>query len=154
METRMKIRIEPHYISNMPSLDTASERALLKAHLPRAKKIATAQNLVALLAQHNGTARVTGDNYRADRWFDVDPTRTSQIHPVSAPPEPVALTSPIGILTQELTLRMSSTDPFSYQSIKVYIPLDPEKIASVAYNGTAIYATWGDPMLVYSIEVD
>ena len=138
----------------MPSLDTASERALLKAHLPRARKIATANNLVALLAQHHGTARVTGDSYRADRWFDADPTRTEPVHPVSAPPVPVALTSPIGILTQETTLRMGFPDPFSYQSITVYIPLDPEKSASVTYNGTAMFATWGDPMLVYSIEID
>lgn len=150
----MKIRIEPHYISNMPSLDTASERALLKAHLPRARKIATAQNLVALLAQHHGTARVCSDNYRADRWFDVDPARVAMIHPTSNTPAPVTLTSPIGILTQEMTLRMGSVDPYSYQSIKVYIPLDPEKIATVAYNGTAMYATYGDPMLVYEIEID
>ena len=150
----MKIRIEPHYISQMPGLDNASERALLKAHLPRARKIATAQNLVGLLAQHSGTARINGDSMTTDRWFDVDPARGSHIHPVSAPPQPLELTSPIGILTQEMTIRAQSTNPFSYQSIKVYIPLDPEKIASVAYNGTAMYATWGDPMLVYSVEID
>ena len=150
----MKIRIEPQYISQMPGLDNASERALLKAHLPRARKIASAQTLVGLLAQHAGTARAAGDLAKTDRWFDVDPARCSHPHPVSAPPQPVELTSPIGILTQEMTISPTSYSPHSYQCIKVYIPLDPEKIASVAYNGTAMYATWNDPMLVYSVEID
>jgi hypothetical protein len=155
METRMKIKLTPVYVTVL-NLDTASEGAIMKQHLPRARKIASASNLLTLLAQHYGTARTfTGTtSHCSDRWLDCDSTRAEPQQNPCVPNSGVALTSPIGILTQEITINAEAVYPICYQIIKLFIPLDPEKSVECIHGTHGAYPARIDPCIVYSVEID
>lgn len=158
----MKIKIEPMYLT-MLGLDESSETALLKAHLPRAKKIATATNLLNLLGQHHGTARTLTNedgslhSTSSDRWFDCDPNRTAH-HPhpdfSSNPTARPTLESEVGILSQEMVHGLNGY-VCSYQRIRLYIPLDPStKVTAVCSAGGGVYPDRAVPTAVYRVEIE
>lgn len=160
----MKIKIEPVTLT-MLSIDHTSETALLKSHLPRARKIANASNLLNLLGQHYGTCRsvMTYDPALvmscADRWLDCNQARV-EVHPhpcfrYNADARPL-LDSTVGILTVEDThsLNTDTNSRVSYRRILLYIPLDPTNEVGVycsAESGT--FPDRAVPTLIYRVEI-
>ena len=118
----MKIEITPLYIANM-ALDTKTECAGLRAHLPRARKVANATALLSLLGQHYGTARAENDSAYTNRWFDCDKSNTT-VQPNSKVNDPVYLNSTVGVITQEITVSHSGDYALAWSHIRVYLPLD------------------------------
>ena len=148
----MKINITPGFITGA-TFDDVTAAAIMKMHKPRAVKIANAKNLLALLAQRNGTARVrNSETFSTDRWFDCNPETVSTIEPVSQPPVPVRLESTVGILTSETVVNAVSDYAAATQTICLYIPLNPADTATVSYAGRGIYPNWGVPTILYFVE--
>ena len=158
----MKIKIEPMYLT-MLGLDESSETALLKAHLPRARKIATATNLLNLLGQHHGTARIlnredgTLHSTSSDRWLDCDPNRADpHLHPdfsrnSTARP---TLESAVGIMSQE-AVHAFGGHALSYQRIRLYIPLDPSnKVTAICTADAGVFPDRAVPTAVYRVEIE
>ena len=146
----MKINITPAFIHGA-KFDTATETAVMKMHKPRAVKIATVKNLLALLAQHYGTARdISNQSVASDRWFAPDaPTKI----PVSDTTLPVSMVSNVGIFTVENTISTGVTYPVGYQNIVLYMPLDPAGNVTVTYAGRGMFPVSDTPCIVYFVEI-
>lgn len=152
----MKIILTPVYVTIL-NLDDASEGAIMKQHLPRARKIASSSNLLTLLGQACGTARtVTGTTARcSDRWLDCDSTRSEpQPNPCAPADSGVTLTSPIGVLTQEITINSEAVYPVGYQTVKLFIPLDPTNSVTITHGTHGAYPYRLAPCIVYAIEIE
>ena len=151
----MKIKLTPTILTGI-TLDTVTESAVMKANLPRAKKIATATNLLTLLAQHHGTARNEGSGSATDRWFDCTPGADTFIidsNCLDTGSTPY-LKSSTGILTVESNVNSNSTYKNAYQNIRVYIPLSPTDTVRLGWGRYGFYADTFTPCAVYLVEID
>ena len=155
----MKIKITPTFLVNL-TLDTATETAVMKSNIARAKKLATAQNLLGLLSQHYGTARTLGSGDTAgastDRWFDCAPHALPTIIDSNCLNEGIhpTLTSIAGILTVESNVSPNSSYRHAYQNMRLYIPLDPNDSVTIQWGKYGYYVNCSRPIAVYNIEVD
>lgn len=153
----MKIKIDPGFVTLL-NLDTATEGAIMKQHLPRARKIASASNLLALLGQRYGSAEsgntAGGQSMSTNRWFDCNPNRTTPRPHITDKNSAAGITSELGILTSEITVNADVTYPLAYQHIRVYIPLDPEKSVTVYHGASGSYPARIDPCICYLVEID
>ena len=153
----MKIKIEPAFVT-MLNLDTATEGAIMKQHLPRARKIASASNLLALLGQRYGSAEsgntAGGQSMSTNRWFDCDPNRQTPQPHITDKNNTAGITSGLGLLTSELTINAEVAYPLSYQHMRVYIPLDPEKSVTIYPGSCGAFPARIDPCICYIVEID
>ncbi len=151
----MKIKIEPAFVTLL-NLDTATESAIMKQHLPRAKKIATATNLLTLLGQRYGSAESVNHAgstaMTSNRWLDIDPNRSTP-QPHITEKNSNSMTSEVGILTSEITVNADVTYALCYQHIRVYIPLDPAHSVTIWKGVTGTYPERTHPCICFSVEI-
>jgi hypothetical protein len=154
METIMKIKITPHFLTGI-ALDSVTESAVMKSNLPRARKIATATNLLSLLAQHYGTARPDGKGTATDRWLDCTPGAEAFIIDSNCLDTGVTpyLKSDTGILTVESHVYANSEYKNAYQHIRLHIPLNPADTVRLGWGKYGYFADYGTPCAVYLIEI-
>ena len=149
----MKITVTPGFIHGA-SFDDVTAAAIMKMHKPRAVKLANIKNVFALLARHNGTARMNSNqSFSTDRWFDCNPAAFSQSTPCGDPTDTVYLESSVGILMVDNTVNAGSEYPNAYQNIFLYIPLNPAGQITAGYNGRGIFPTHNEPCIVFYVEI-
>lgn len=154
----MKIKITEAFLINL-CLDTATQTAVMKSNLARAKKLATANNLLGLLSQRYGTARVNGSGDTAgastDRWFDCAPHAIPSIIDSNCLAEGISptMTSAVGILVVESNVHPTTQYQHAYQTISLYIPLDPNDSVTIQWGKYGYYVNCSRPVAVYHVEV-
>ena len=151
----MKITLTPTFLTGI-TLDTVTESAVMKANLPRARKLATATNLLSLLSQHHGTARNYGSGTATDRWFDCTPgaeTFLIDSNCLDTGSTPY-LKSDTGILTVESNVNADATYKNAYQNIRLHIPLSPTDTVRLGWGRYGYFADYSTPCAVYLIEID
>lgn len=150
----MKINITPHFLTGI-ALDEVTTATIMKSNLPRARKLATATNLLSLLAQHYGTARTEGNGTATDRWFDCTPGAESFIIDSNCLDTGVTpyLKSDTGILTVESNVNATAAYKNAYQNIRLHIPLNPSDTVRLGWGKYGYYSDYSTPCAVYLIEL-
>lgn len=159
----MKITVTPNHLAGL-KLDANSENAILKANLPRAKKLANANNLLRLLSQQYGAARCqnptdTKPTYNSDRWLDCTPGAITPVIDSNALDNNIRpmLKSETGILYSENSVYALNTYKDSHQTIFVNIPVNPTDTVSIRWGRYGFYVTECNtdpaPVAVYKVEI-
>jgi len=159
----MKIIVTPEHLAGL-TLDTNSENAILKANLPRAKKLANANNLLRLLSQHYGAARCQNPSdenptYNADRWLDCTPGANTPVIDSNALDNNIRpmLKSETGILYCEQMVFAQNKYKSAHQTIWVNIPVNPTDSVSIRWGKYGFYVTdcttTPAPVAVYKVDI-